>query len=60
MKQVDYSKYPGEWVVVCNNKVVAHDKTLGKLKPEIKKCKATPMLMRVPEEGIHIFYGDYS
>jgi hypothetical protein len=57
---IDYSKYAGQWVVVCNNKVVAHAKDLSKIKTEIKNCKATPELTRVPEEGIHIFYGDNS
>jgi len=52
---IDYAKYPGEWVVVCNNKVVAHDRDLSRLKSDIKKCKTTPALTLVPKEDVLIF-----
>ncbi len=52
---VDYSPYAGEWVVVCGDKVVAHDANLRKLEPEIKKCKTIPTLTKVPKEEVLIF-----
>ena len=49
------AKYIGEWVIVCNNKIVAHNKDLKKIKKEINKCKTTPTVAKIPKEEILIF-----
>ena len=46
------AKYIGEWVIVCNNKVVAHNKDLTKIKKEIKKCKTTPTIAKIPRNSL--------
>lgn len=51
----DLSKYEGQWVITCKNQVIAHDKNLSKLHNDIKKCKTTPTLTKVPKEEILIF-----
>lgn len=54
-KKVDFSKYVGEWVVVCENKVVAHDKNLNNVKKEIKECKRIPTITKIPKKDTLIF-----
>lgn len=51
----DLSKYVGQWIVVCGNKVVAHDKDLTKLSKEIKDCKTSPTIAKIPKKDILIF-----
>jgi hypothetical protein len=48
-------KYVGEWVVICENKVVAHDKDLTKIQKEITKCKRTPLITKIPKSDTLIF-----
>ena len=50
------SKYIGQWVVVCNHKVIAHNKDLTKIKQQIDDCKETPTVVKIPEKDILIFY----
>lgn len=52
MKEVDLSKYKGEWVVICENKVVAHANDAQTLSNAIKKCKAIPTLALVPKNKL--------
>ncbi|HLC64972.1 MAG TPA: DUF5678 domain-containing protein [Candidatus Nanoarchaeia archaeon] len=52
---IDFSKYVGQWVVVCENKVVAHDKNLTNIQDEIKECKKTPLIAKIPKKEILIF-----
>ena len=54
-QQIDFGKYPGEWVISCNNQVIAHNKDLTKIRDEIGKCKSTPTITKVPKEEILIF-----
>jgi len=54
-QKVDFSKYVGEWVVVCENKVVAHDKNLCKVEKEIKECKRVPVVAKIPKKETLIF-----
>lgn len=49
------SKYVGEWVVICNDEVIAHSDKLIKIKKEISKCKTTPTIARIPKEDTLIF-----
>ena len=54
-KSADISQYVGEWVVTCDDKIIAHNKDLTKIKKEIASCKKIPTLIKVPEERIMIF-----
>lgn len=47
----------GEWVAICNQKIVAHGKKLDKVLEETKKIcpKVKPLIVRVPEEDTMIF-----
>jgi len=47
--KVDYSKYVGEWVVVYEDKIIAHNRNLNKISPEIHACKGTPTLIKIPK-----------
>ena len=53
--KVDFSKYIGEWVVICENKVVAHDKNLNNVEKEIKECKREPIVAKIPKKETLIF-----
>ena len=55
LPKIDVSKYKGQWIVVCESKVVANGKDLTKLKNDIKNCKKTPTIARIPSEGILIY-----
>ena len=46
--------YPGEWVVLCKDKVLGHDKDLQKIMPLARKHKDHEII-RVPPDGINIF-----
>ena len=52
---VDFSMYLGEWVVVCENKVVAHNRHLNKIEEDIKKCKRVPTIAKIPKKDTLIF-----
>ncbi len=51
----DLSKYVGQWVVIQQDKVIAHDKDLTKLSEEIKKCTPAPVVAKIPKKEILIF-----
>ncbi len=53
--EVDFSGYLGEWVVVCNNKVVAHNKDINKIEKDIKGCKTEPVIAKIPKSETLIF-----
>jgi hypothetical protein len=53
--KVDLSRYIGQWVVVCEDKVVAHDKDLIKVEKEIKACKRVPVVAKIPKKETLIF-----
>jgi len=55
LPKIDYSGYIGEWVVICENKIIAHDKNLSKIKEEIKNCRTTPMIAKIPKKETLIF-----
>ena len=54
-KNLDLSKFVGQWVVICNNQLVASDKNLLNLKDKIAKCKKTPTIAKIPENDTLIF-----
>ena len=54
-ESIDFSKYLGQWVVVCDKKVVAHNKDLTKIKKEIAKCKRAPTIAKIPKKETLIF-----
>lgn len=51
----DFSKYIGQWVIICDNKVVAHDKNLMNIRKEISSCKTTPTVAKIPKKDTLIF-----
>ena len=55
LKSLDLGKYMGEWVVICNNKVLAHDKKITNLKKQIDSCKKPPLIAKIPKEDTYIF-----
>ena len=52
---MDFSKYVGQWVVICENKIVAHDKNLNKIEKQIKGCNRVPTIAKIPEKDTLIF-----
>ncbi len=52
---MNFSKYIGQWVVICENKVVAHDKNLNNIEKEIKGCKRVPIIAKIPKKDTLIF-----
>lgn len=54
-KDLDLSGFIGQWVVICDSKVVANDKNLIKLKKNIEQCKHTPTILKIPENDTLIF-----
>ena len=48
-------KYVGEWVVVCDSKIVAHSKNLKAIEKDILNCKSTPLIMKVPKQQVLLY-----
>ena len=50
-------KFIGDWVAVCNQKIVSHGKNVKKVFKEAKeKCpKERPFLTRIPDKETMIF-----
>jgi hypothetical protein len=55
LPNVDLSNYIGQWVVICEDKVVAHDKDLTKISKEVDKCKGSPTITKIPKKETLIF-----
>lgn len=53
--KMDVSKFRGEWIVICDKKLVAHNKDLTKIKKEIGQCKKMPTVTKIPKEETLIF-----
>ncbi len=55
--ETDLDKYKGEWVVLCENKIVSHGNNLKEIVEEAKKkCGNKKFLItRVPSEETMIF-----
>lgn len=57
---LDLSLYNGEWIAICENKVVSHGKNVKSVYYEAKKKYPgkIPALARVPGKEAWIFYDD--
>ena len=55
MPDIDLSRFVGQWVVICNNQVIAHNKDITKIKKEINSCKKTPVVTKIPKKEVLIF-----
>jgi len=53
----DLRQYVGEWVAICDGKVVSHDPSFKKAYQKAKsQCRAKrPLLTRVPDQDSMIF-----
>lgn len=54
-RKLNLSRYVGQWVVVCEDKIVAHNRDLVKLRKDIDNCKRAPTIAKIPKEEILIF-----
>jgi len=50
-RNLDLSPYEGEWVVICDKEIIAHNKNPLKLEKTINNCKTIPTLFLVPEKN---------
>jgi len=55
LPNIDLSGYLGQWVVICNEKVVAHNKDITKIDKEIEACKKAPLVVKIPKSKTLIF-----
>ena len=55
--ETDLSKYIGEWIAICNGKIVAEGKDIKDVYKEAKKkCpNKRPLITKVPEKETMIF-----
>lgn len=53
--KMDMSKYVGQWVVISRKKIIAHNKDLGKITKEIRKCRTAPTVAKIPKKDTLIF-----
>ena len=55
--QANLGKYIGEWVAICNQKIVSHGKDAKSVFEQAKKQfpKQRPLLTRVPDKETMIF-----
>ena len=54
----DVSEYIGEWIAICDNKIVSHGKKVKEvLKEANNKCPGKrPLIARIPEKETMIFF----
>ena len=55
LQGIELSKYIGEWVAISNNKVIAHNKDLMKIKKDIDNCKTAPTITKIPKKETLLF-----
>ncbi|MBU0536456.1 MAG: succinyl-CoA synthetase subunit alpha [Nanoarchaeota archaeon] len=55
--KTNINKYVGQWVAICNQKIVSHGENVKKVFKEAKKkCPAErPLLTKVPDKETMIF-----
>ncbi len=53
----DVSQYIGEWVAICDKKIVSHGKSVKEVVKEAnQKCPGKrPLIVRIPEKETMIF-----
>ena len=53
----DLSQYIGEWIAICENKIIAHNKNLKEVVSKAKEISGEKrfLLARVPSEEAMIF-----
>ena len=56
--KTNFDNYIGEWVAICNDRIISHGKDVKKVFEEAKeKCpRKMPLLTRVPDKETMIFY----
>ena len=54
-ENIDLSRYVGQWVVICDNKLVAHNENLNNIQKEVKECKNIPTIVKIPKNDTLIF-----
>ncbi len=55
LPKLNYSKFRGEWIVICENMIIAHNKDLTLIQDEINACKKVPTIAKIPAKGQLIF-----
>ena len=55
LPDINLSRYLGQWVVICKNKIIAHNKDITKIAKEIDSCKMAPTIAKIPEKETLIF-----
>ncbi len=55
--ETDLDKYKGEWVIICEDKIISHGNNLKEIVEEAKKRCANKkfLITRVPSEETMIF-----
>jgi hypothetical protein len=53
--KLNLSNYLGQWVVICGDKLIAHNSDLTKIKKEIAQCKTSPTVAKIPKKETLIF-----
>lgn len=55
--ETNLEEYEGEWVAICDNKIVAHGKDVKKVFEDAqKKCPGNkPLLSKIPSKATMIF-----
>ena len=55
--KIDLSSYTGEWVALCNGKVISHGRNVKQVLKEARQsCPGKrPLIARVPEKETMIF-----
>ncbi len=55
LPKIKFSNYVGEWIVICDDKVIGHNKNLAKLNKCINNCKSIPTITKIPASDIWLF-----
>lgn len=55
ISKLNTRKYTGQWIVVCDSKVVAHGKNLKHIEKQILACKTAPLIMKVPQKHVLLY-----
>lgn len=51
----ELAPYVGQWVVISENRVIAHSANLTELDEQIRKCKPVPVIAKIPKNEVLIF-----